>query len=109
MLKIETNQETLAEIAKVLESQNEGAKSVRVFVAGYGCGGPSLGLALDELKEADVSELQGDIRFVMDRELFENLGDIKIEHVDGGYLVAPVVQDDTEGGSGCSSCSGCGH
>lgn len=107
MLKIETNPETLVEISKALESQNDGVKCVRVFVAGYGCSGPSLGLALDDQKEADLTDLHGEVRFVIDRELFDTLGDIKIEHVDGGYLVVPVVPTGAEGG--CSTCSGCEH
>ncbi|SCZ78631.1 hypothetical protein [Acidaminobacter hydrogenoformans] len=104
MLRVETNPETLVEIAKVVEAQ-EGPKNVRIFVAGYACSGPSLGLALDDVKEADFSHKQGEINFVMDKELFENLGDIKVEFVGNGYLVQPVEQ--AEGG--CGSCSGCGH
>ena len=105
MLRVETNAETLAEIQKVIQSQ-EGPKSVRIFVAGYGCGGPSLGLALDEVKEADFSQQQGEVNFVIDKELFENLGDIKVEFVGNGYLVQPVEM----GESGCGGCGGgCGH
>ena len=104
MLRVETNPETLSEIAKVVDAQ-DGPKNVRIFVAGYGCSGPSLGLALDEAKEADFSQKQGDINFVMDKALFETLGDIRVEFVGNGYLVQPVEQ----GESGCGSCSGCGH
>lgn len=107
MLKIETNPQTLVEIAKVIETQGKVPKSVRIFVAGHGCGGPTLGLALDDINEGDVSELQGDIRFVMDRELFETMGDIKVEFMGSGYLVAPAFQEESSCGSGCGGC-GCG-
>ena len=102
MLRVETNPETLVEIAKVIDGQ-EGPQNVRIFVAGYGCSGPSLGLALDELKETDFKHLQGDVNFVIDKELFSDLGDIKIEFVGNGYHVAPAEQDESD----CGSCSGC--
>jgi Fe-S cluster assembly iron-binding protein IscA len=107
MLRVETNPETLVEIAKVIDGQ-EGPQNVRIFVAGYGCSGPSLGLALDELKETDFKHLQGDVNFVIDKELFSDLGDIKIEFVGNGYLVEPVDKVE-KAGSGCGGgCSGCG-
>ena len=104
MLRVETNSETIGEIAKVVDGQ-EGPKNVRIFVAGHGCSGPSLGLALDEAKETDFKHMQGEVNFIIDKELFSELGDIRIEFVGNGYLVEPVDQVE----SGCGSCSGCGH
>jgi len=106
MLRVETNPETLVEIGKVVEAQ-EGPNNVRIFVAGHGCSGPSLGLALDEVKEADFSHKQGEINFVIDKELFSNLGDIKIEFIGNGYLVEPVEKAESGGcGGGCGGCGG---
>ncbi|MZQ99766.1 MAG: Fe-S cluster assembly protein HesB [Acidaminobacter sp.] len=110
MLRVETNPETLVEISKVVESQ-EGPKNVRIYEAGHGCSGPSLGLALDEVKETDYKHKQGNINFVIDKELFRDLGDIKIEFVGSGYLVEPVVpvEKAEKAGSGCGGgCGGCG-
>jgi len=43
--------------------------------------------------------------FVMDKDLHEQMGDVKVEFMGNGYLVAPVSQ----GESDCSSCGGsCG-
>lgn len=107
MLRVETNPETLLEIEKVVDAQ-EGHKNVRIFVAGHGCSGPSLGLALDEVKDTDFKHIQGNVNFVIDKELFSDLGDIKIEFVGSGYLVEPVVKVE-KSGSGCGGgCGGCG-
>jgi len=40
-------------------------KPVRIFLANQGCGGPSIGLAVDELKEDDMSYDIGDIKYVI--------------------------------------------
>ena len=110
MLRVETNPETLIEIAKVIAAQ-EGPQNVRIYAAGHGCSGQSLGLALDEVKDTDFKHLQGGVNFVIDKELFRDLGDIKIEFVGNGYLVEPVVPVEKAGkaGSGCGGgCGGCG-
>ncbi|MZQ97065.1 MAG: Fe-S cluster assembly protein HesB [Acidaminobacter sp.] len=110
MLRVETNPETLAEIAKVVEAQ-EGPRNIRIYAERNGCSGQSLGLALDEVKETDFKHKLGEVNFVIDKELFRDLGDIKIEFVGNGYLVEPVVPVEKveKAGSGCGGgCGGCG-
>lgn len=51
-----------------------------------------------------VDEAEG-VSFVMDKELHEQMGDIKVEFVGNGYYVAPVNQAPSD----CSSCSSCGE
>lgn len=106
-MNINTNQETIDEIKKVIEAQADRPANVRIFVAGYGCSGPSLGLALDELNaEKDLVDETSGIKFIMDKDVFEQMGDVKVEFQGSGYHVAPVNQVE----SGCSSCGGgCGH
>lgn len=106
MLRVETNPETLVEMTKVIDAQ-EGPKNIRIYEAGHGCSGMSLGLALDEVKETDFKHRQGEVNFVIDKELFSNVGDIKIEFVGNGYRVEPVVPVE-KAESGCGGCSGCG-
>lgn len=113
MLRVETNPETLAEIAKVVEAQ-DGPRNIRIYAERNGCSGQSLGLALDEVKESDFKHKLGEVNFVIDKELFRDLGDIKIEFVGNGYLVEPVVSVEKaekaekagKAGSGCGG--GCG-
>lgn len=104
-MKVQTTQETIDEIKKVLESQTENPGSVRIFVAGHGCSGPSLGLALDAAKETDLQDTSNEVTFVMDQGLFEQLGEVKVEYVGNGYFVSPVNQVE----SGCSGCGGGCH
>lgn len=40
---------------------------------------------------------------MMEKDVFDNYGEIKINFQNGGYLVAPVDQEE----SACGSCSGC--
>ncbi|WP_092590138.1 hypothetical protein [Acidaminobacter hydrogenoformans] len=60
-------------------------------------------MALDELKDTDVVDNSNAVNFVMEKDLFETFGDIKVEFVGNGYHVAPANQDESD----CSSCSGC--
>jgi hypothetical protein len=60
-------------------------------------------LALDELKDTDVVDSDNEISFVMESELYDSFGDIKVEFVGNGYHVAPVDQAPSD----CSSCSSC--
>lgn len=104
-MKIMTNIETIDAIKTVLEAQSDKPQNIRVFMAGFGWSGPSFGLALDEQKENDLVDDSNEVTFVMDQDVFDQFGDIKVEFVNGGYMVKPVNQAD----SGCSSCGGsCG-
>lgn len=104
-MKVATNTATIEAIQEVMTGQEGAPKSVRIFVAGMGCSGPTLGLALDAKKDNDVVDDTNDITFVMEKELYDKMGEIKVEFMGEGYLVAPVVQAE----SACGSCGGsCG-
>lgn len=60
-------------------------------------------MALDELKDTDVVDSSNAVSFVMESELYDTFGDIKVEFVGNGYHVAPANQSESE----CGSCSGC--
>lgn len=100
-MKILTNEITVKEIKKIMEAQQDQPKNVRIFVAGVGCSGPTLGLSLDEKQENDLVDETNGVAFIMESALHEQMGDIKVEYMDGGYMVVPVVQQP-------SACSGCG-
>ena len=61
------------ELTKIVESKNT-EKPLRIFIAGYGWGGPSFGLALDERKEGDVETRVNDFTFVLEEGLEESFG-----------------------------------
>ena len=101
-MNIKTNDETVDEIKKILQEHTDQPANVRIYVAGMACSGPSFGLALDEKNDSDLEYLSDGLNFIMDREVYEQFGDIIVEFTGGGYLVKPVNQPE----SACSSCSG---
>ncbi len=102
-MKIQTNQETLVAIRKIIEAQADHPDNIRIYVAGMGCNGPSFGLSLDEINsEEDMTYSEGNVNFVMTKEIFEQVGDMLIESAEGGYLVRPVKTPETA----CGSCGG---
>lgn len=103
-MKILTNIETTDAIKTVLEAQSDKPQNIRLFMAGSGWSGPSFGLALDEQKENDFAENVNDVNFVMDKDAHSQFGDMSIEFLNGGYMVKPADQDDSE--SDCGSCGG---
>lgn len=81
------------------------AAPIRVYLAA-GCGGERLALALDEKRDTDlVQEISG-YAFLVDKELSERTGAIKVDMTPYGFSVTSEVQ--VGGGGGCGgSCSTC--
>lgn len=102
-MKIETNVETIDAIKDILEGQEDQPEFVRLYVAGFGWSGPSFGLALDELRDTDEIDDSNEIHFIMDKDLYTQYGDIKVEAMGGGFMVAPASAPEMD----CGSCSGC--
>ena len=101
---IATNDETCVKIQEVLAAQADKPQNIRIFIAGMGCSGPSFGLGLDNQNEGDLVEVVGGINFVLEKSVYDSVGEIKVEWVGNGYSVQPVnVQP-----SACGSCSSCG-
>lgn len=104
-MNIKTNEETIKAIQAVMAEQEEKFDAVRIYIAGMGCSGPSFGLTLDEVKEDDAVNKDNELTFVMEQNVYDQVGDIIVELVEGGYMVKPV----TPAAGGCSSCGGsCG-
>jgi iron-sulfur cluster assembly accessory protein len=64
-------------IKEFLKSQEE-PHTIRIHVHA-GCGGPALGMALDDSQESDLKFTEKGIDFVIEKELYE---DVKPIHVD---------------------------
>lgn len=82
------------------------AESIRIYLAS-GCGGPRLGLALDEQKDGDqIFDVDG-YSFLMEEALFEQAKPVSVDfdqHM-GFAIQSSMKFPETAGG--CSSC-GCG-
>lgn len=102
-MKIQTNQETLDAIKTVMADQE--FDSVRIYIAGMGCSGPTFGLTLDKEGVNDVKSEEHGLTFLMTKDNYDQVGDMVVELTSGGYLVKPVTPLEV----GCASCAGsCG-
>jgi len=84
-----------------------------------GCGGPSLGLALDDRKDGDHAMENMDLTLLIDRDLAQTCGKVTIDYQEqsagcgcsgGGFAITPekpLPNSGTGCGGSCSS-SGCG-
>lgn len=100
-------------------TENNIKSAVRI-TAMNGCGGPSLGLALDERKEADHVLADGEITLVIDQGLSRTCGVVKVDYIEqssgcgcgsGGGFSLTSTRPLSQAGGGCgSSCAskGCG-
>lgn len=94
--------------ATLAENQIEGA--VRVFLAeSGGCSGPSLALTVDEAKDDDQVFEVGDQTFLVNDNLSELCGELKVDYVEDdirqGFIISserPFAQN-----NGCGSCGCC--
>lgn len=78
---------------------------VRIFLQ-QGCSGSQLGLGTDEAKESDLSVEVDGLTYVVDRELSETTGELKVDFVNDEYAqgFAITPEKPLPQGDGCSSC-----
>lgn len=98
---------------KVSESAQEQVKAyfdrkavqpVRIFVSSGGCGGPSLAMALDEVKDNDAVFTYGDIDYIMEKTLLSQAQPVTVDYSGMGFR----LDSSLELGGGCGSCSSTG-
>lgn len=91
-MTIDLTTKAAEELTKVIESKKT-EKPLRIYIAGYGWGGPSFGLALDEQKEGDSEVNVGSFRFLVEEGLEENYGKFTVDYSDNwirrGFTVTP--------------------
>lgn len=90
-----------AEKLKELLKTKETEKYLKLYIAAFGWGGPTFGLALEEPKDNDEIIKTDDFNFVMEKDLIEQYGKFTIDYSDNwlkrGFSVIP-----DRGGSSCS-------
>jgi Fe-S cluster assembly iron-binding protein IscA len=70
-----------------------------------------LGLALDEPKESDKVYEEGGLKFLVDGDLHEKCGAVKVDFIEAGYRSGFSITsaNPLSSGGSCGSCSGsCG-
>ena len=95
-------------IKDFLKDKNE-FPPIRLMLSQGGWAGPSLGLALDELKEDDKSFTDRGLTFVVEKEFYEKIKPIKVDYVEtpmgAGFNISSNMQKPKSTcGSSCSSC-----
>jgi iron-sulfur cluster assembly accessory protein len=89
--------------------QGKDLQSIRIMMTA-GCGGPNLGMALDEPKEADEVIQDKGLTFLIDKPLYEEARPITVDFIDSamgsGFKLSSSLADTGGGcGGGCKSCS----
>lgn len=89
---IEITDKAKSELKKIIESKNTN-KPLRIFIASYGWGGPSFGLALDEPKDGDDKIMVDDFNFVIEDGISNSYGKFIVDYGDSwlrrGFTVTP--------------------
>ncbi|NLP44145.1 MAG: iron-sulfur cluster assembly accessory protein [Peptococcaceae bacterium] len=104
---LEVTEIAAQKVKEVMVSQNQENSYLRLYIAGFGCGGPNFGMALDESKTAedDVYEAHG-ITVVVEKNLAPYLEGAVLNYVESeygsGFQLKTPNQPDCSGG--CSSC-----
>lgn len=89
---IDITSEATEKLKELMETKGED-KFLKIFVAAYGWGGPSFGLALEEPKEDDEVIKSGEYNFIMDKELWDLYGKFTVDYSDNwlkrGFSITP--------------------
>ena len=102
---IKVTKKAIDKIAEYL--QDKEVKPIRIFLNSGGCGGPSIAMVLDELKDTDdVFDIDG-FQFVVDKELLKEAKPIKVDFAHFGFQIDCAIEFE-EGCSGCGTSSACG-
>ena len=93
--KVKITDSAKTELLNVL-SQNEG-KTLRVFISGFGWGGPSLGMTLDEFKKGDKKLNINDIDILVNEQDSYHTDVAEVDYVDDFRGKGLVIRT----GNGC--------
>lgn len=89
-MKTETNQGTIRELQAILDENSDMPRNIRFYKE---CSCPKsgkFGIVLDDIYEDDLVDEYQDLKFIMDRDLYEKVGDMIIEYIGNGFFVEPV-------------------
>lgn len=91
---IDLTAKAIEELKKVIATK-ESIKPLRIYIASYGWGGPTFGIALDGQKEEDLILEVEDLKFVIEKELSEGFSKFKVDYSDDwlkrGFSVTPTM------------------
>ena len=105
----EVTEEALGKIKEYLQQQEE-TSPIRVVLSQGGWSGPSLGMALDELKDDDEKFDNDGVTFLVNKDLLEQVKPIKVDFIESPLgarfnIISKLSLQKSEGGGTCGSCS----
>lgn len=107
-MSIKVDALALGELKNILQSRDIEDTVLRIFVAGMSCSGPQFNLAVDEVKEDDISHKEDDYTFVIEKELIDEFGTFSVKFFEQEGQRGIFIEPDIPIQSGCASCSsGC--
>ena len=91
-MKINLTNKAKEELIKI-RKEKQTDKPLRIYIAGYGWGGPSFGIALDEHKDGDLVTQIDDLTFLLEKDFAESFDIFTVDYNDGflrkGFTVLP--------------------
>lgn len=81
-MRINVTERAQSELNKILAQKDTTGKSLRLYIAGFGWGGPSFGIALDEQNDDDLKDTAGGLDFLVEKELTERYSEFHVDYVD---------------------------
>lgn len=91
-MKINVTAKASDKLKELMEEKNTD-KHLRIFVAGYGWGGPTIGLALEEPKDDDIKVEVNDLNFTVENGLGDTFNVLTVDYSDSwmkrGFSVIP--------------------
>ncbi|HPC47772.1 MAG TPA: IscA/HesB family protein [Deltaproteobacteria bacterium] len=94
-------------VTEFFKTRNE-VQPLRVFVAGMGCSGVQLGMALDQAGETDEIFEIGGHTYLVEKELLEQAKPIKVDYIVTSQGEGFIITTGIKAGSGCGGgCCGC--
>jgi iron-sulfur cluster assembly accessory protein len=81
---------------------------LRVFIAGTGCSGVQLGMALDEANENDETFEMAGQTYLVEKQLLEQAKPIRVDYISTpqgeGFIISSGMKPNTGCGGGCCGC-----
>jgi HesB-like selenoprotein len=103
-MKILTDELTIEQVSQILNQNPTEPQNVRIYLEGFGCSGPTFGLALDNKNDNDEIINESGINFIMEDSLVQGYGDMQISYLNEGFYVVPTSKPQ----SACSTCASAG-
>lgn len=114
METLEMSSLAIAEFKKLLQENNIEEKTVRINLAGMGCGGPQFNIVVDVQNDNDEVILKEDLTFLINKEVLAQFAGFTLKCAEengiDGFSLEPYVKVSGGCGGGCGGgdChSGC--